>query len=87
MRKVKFTQKFANKEKGETGEYDGALANQLVRIDKVAKYVIQKEVKAAQVIEEEIDVVKNEAKAKIKAPKKTISIKDKAKNLFKNDKK
>lgn len=38
MREVVFTEDFGNKKKGETGKYDGMLASQLVRVDKVAKY-------------------------------------------------
>lgn len=38
MVEVVFTQDFANKKKGDTGIYDGMLTNQLVMIDKVAKY-------------------------------------------------
>jgi len=37
--KVKFTKKFANKKKGDEAEYDSQLASQLVRNDKVAKFV------------------------------------------------
>ena len=38
MRKVEFIKDFANKLKGDVWEYDSQLANQLVNIDKVAKY-------------------------------------------------
>lgn len=36
--KIIFTKKFANKNKGEVGEYDSSLASNLVRHEKVAKY-------------------------------------------------
>ncbi len=39
MKKVEFLIDFANKKKGETGVYDSQLANQLVNVDKVAKYL------------------------------------------------
>ena len=39
MKKVEFIVDFANKKKGETGVYDSQLANQLVTVDQVAKYV------------------------------------------------
>jgi hypothetical protein len=42
MVQVEFTKKFGIKKKGDTGFYDGMLASQLVRIDKVAKLVKQK---------------------------------------------
>lgn len=45
MRKVEFTKDFATKKKGDKDSYDGMLANQLVNVDKVAKYV--EEVKKA----------------------------------------
>ena len=38
MVKVEFTKNFATKKKGDTGEYDGTLANSLVRLHKVAKF-------------------------------------------------
>lgn len=43
MVEVEFTKKFGIKKKGDTGFYDGMLASQLVRIDKVAKYVKKEE--------------------------------------------
>ena len=43
MVQVEFTKKFGIKKKGDTGFYDGMLASQLVRIDKVAKYVKKEE--------------------------------------------
>ena len=39
MRHIEFTKKFGNKQKGDKASYDGMLANQLVNVDKVAKYV------------------------------------------------
>lgn len=41
MRKVEFIKDFANKLKGETGEFDSQLASHLVRVDKVAKYYVE----------------------------------------------
>lgn len=38
MVKIEFTEDFATKKKGESWECDSQLANQLVRVDKVAKY-------------------------------------------------
>lgn len=38
MREVEFIQDFATKKKGDKHTYDGMLASQLVRVDKVAKY-------------------------------------------------
>ena len=39
MVEIEFIQDFAGKKKGEKGVYDSLLASQLVRIDKVAKYI------------------------------------------------
>ena len=39
MREVEFTKDFATKKKGDKWSCDGLLASQLVRNDKVAKYV------------------------------------------------
>lgn len=44
MVKIEFTKDFATKKKGDLWECDGMLASQLVRVDKVAKYVSEKEV-------------------------------------------
>jgi len=44
MKKVIFTKKYANKHKGEKGEYDSMLARQLINL-KVAKYFTKKEEK------------------------------------------
>jgi len=38
MIKVEFTKDFANKKKGDTGNYDSQLASQLVNVDGVAIY-------------------------------------------------
>lgn len=43
MREVEFTVDFANKSKGDKGKYDSMLASQLVRVDKVAKFVTKTE--------------------------------------------
>lgn len=43
MKEVVFTKDFGVKKKGDTGKYDGMLASQLVRVDKVAKYKTVKE--------------------------------------------
>lgn len=43
QKKVKFTKPFAGKIKGDTMECDSMLANHLVNVDKVAKYVVEKE--------------------------------------------
>ena len=48
MREVEFTKAFANKEKGDRAKFDGLLASQLVRKDKVAKYVDVKEKKTTK---------------------------------------
>lgn len=42
MKEVEFTKDFGTKKKGEKAVYDGMLASQLVRIDKVAKYYVKK---------------------------------------------
>ena len=42
MKKVKFTKKFATKQKGEIIEVDSQLASQLVRVDTVAKFITDK---------------------------------------------
>lgn len=42
MRKVKFNKAFASKKKGDTLICDSQLANQLVRVDKVATYADKK---------------------------------------------
>ena len=38
MIEIEFTQDFATKKKGDTWKCDSMLANQLVRVEKVAKY-------------------------------------------------
>lgn len=45
MKKVIFIKSFANKKKGDVGEYDGMLASNLIRVLKVAKLYSKKEVK------------------------------------------
>lgn len=42
MREIEFLKDFATKKKGDTWKCDGLLASQLVRVDKVAKYVEEK---------------------------------------------
>ena len=39
MREIEFIKDFAGKKKGDKDSYDSMLANQLVRIKKVAKYI------------------------------------------------
>ena len=48
MRLVEFTKDFATKKKGDKSSYDGMLANHLVNIDKVAKYVKKEKPKASK---------------------------------------
>lgn len=62
--KVKFTKPFAEKKKGNIGEYNGMLANRLVNVRKIAEYVTEK-----SEAEIEADKVKADAKAKAKADK------------------
>lgn len=42
MKEIEFTKDFATKKKGDTWKCDSMLANQLVRIEKVAKYKTKK---------------------------------------------
>jgi len=74
MREIIFTKDFATKKKGDKFSCDSILANQLVKIDKVAKYDNDEH-------QEELEKLAKEEEKRAKADQKEID--DKAKALKK----
>ena len=87
QKKVKFISPFAGKVKGDIMKCDSMLANQLVNIDKVAKYIVEREVIAAKTEMVEVDIVETKTLETANVEEAKTSVMDKAKNLFKGTKK
>ena len=71
-KKVIFTKDFAGREKGDEDEFDSAVANTLVRHDKVAKYADEKQQSALENLEKEEHKREAARQKKIKADKAKI---------------
>ena len=84
-RKVIFTEDFAGRKKGEEEEFDSALANTLVRHDKVAEYADKKHQAALEKLKKEEDAREKKRQDKIKAAKVKVA-KEERKRLAANAK-